>query len=188
VRWIVLPLLVLCVGCTSARGVPATDLPDPAADDPLAPFDLARAELAATARFYEHEVRKNHTKARVMSVLAGAAATGAGASIGVLAQPDVDDRARPGIAAAGISGAVFSGLLAILPFAHQYRLKELGYARQATATWDALSVLERRCQPIVSSPDALPAERWGCVADAREAVRAVRVFPEDSPCRPPPRR
>ncbi|MCP4871826.1 MAG: hypothetical protein GY898_24230 [Proteobacteria bacterium] len=172
--------LLLLVGCaTSPPPVPA---PDATVADA---YVRMTGELRAAAAFYDREVRKNHTKARVMSVFAGVAATGAGASIGVLAQPGLDDEIRPGITAAGISSAVMSGLLAILPFAHQYRLKELGYARQADAAWTALHTIEASCAGVFPAGD--PADQQRCAHDVAEALTAARTFPEDSPCRPPPR-
>lgn len=172
-------LLLLLVGCASTPAGPP--VPDASIADA---YVRMVGELRAAAAFYDREVRKNHTKARVMSVFAGVAATGAGASIGVLAQPGLDDEARPGIAAAGISSAVMAGLLAILPYAHQYRLKELGYARQATAAWQALHTIEATCAGAF--PAGPPALQERCASEVADALTASRTFPEDSPCRPPP--
>ena len=143
-------------------------------------------ELATTATFYDREVRKSHTKLRVMGVLSGVGATGAGATIAVLAQPDVDDRARPGLASAGISSAVFAGLMAILPHAHQYILKEAGYARQADTTWGAFRTIEGTCGASMLNPETPLAALVECVGRVELALDAARRFSEDSPCRPPP--
>ena len=142
--------------------------------------------LQATAGYYDNEVIKSHVKARVMSVLVGVGATGSGATIGALAQPEFPDDVRPGVASLGVSMAVFSGLMAILPYAHQYALKERGYARQADLAWQLHRDQQMECgDRIVLDPARALDELGACLARLEEALVEVRRFPDDSPCRPP---
>lgn len=187
--------LALLCGCAplklllDARPNPFADQPEQAERAALLTRygDLAD-RLQGTAAFYDREVRKSHTKARVMGVLVGTGATGAGAALGVLGQPGIAPEARPGIAAAGISGAVLAGLMAILPYAHQYALKEAGYRRQADQAWTDYRRIDGRCGPAALDSTTSTAELGACISDLEAALAASRAFPEDSPCRPPPGR
>ena len=191
---LVLAALLIC-GCGPLRLL-LDPRPNPFADQPdeaeRAALVLRYGELAdrlqATASFYDREVRKSHTKARVMTVLVGAGATGAGASIAVLAQPDVPAEARPGIASAGVSSAVLAGLMAVLPYAHQYHLKEAGYLRQAAGAWSDYGRIQASCASTLLLPETPLAQLGRCVDQLEEALVTARSFPADSPCRPPPDR
>ncbi|MCO4771158.1 MAG: hypothetical protein KDA24_14075 [Deltaproteobacteria bacterium] len=142
--------------------------------------------LQAHAAFYEYEVRKNHTKMRLMGVLS---VVGAGSAAGLTASafnPDMPDAVRPAIASASISLSVLSAVFVLLPHAHQYILKEAGYQRMAEATRASYADLENQCGVAVA-PDDVAALR-ACVEAAQDALLAARRFPLDSPCKPPPDR
>jgi len=194
VRCLLLSLLILSLGgCApialslDTRGNPFEGVPEEQARAELVTrYNELADRLQATAVHYDREVRKNHVKLRVMSVLSGVGAAGAGASVGVLSQPGLADEARPGIAAAGISGAVFAGLMAILPHAHQYVLKEAGYARQARQSWSDLRQTEAACAATVLDASQPIDSLGACLGRLEEALARARSFEDDSPCRPPP--
>ena len=185
-------VLLLTTGCGPLRPLLDTRT-NPYADGE----DVVRAELVerhngladrlqATAAYYDREVSKSHVKARIMSVLVGVGASGSGATIAVLAQPELPDDARPGVASFGVSMAVFSGLMAILPWAHQYGLKEIGYSRQADRTWSLYRDIQvEGGAGVVLDPDRPVADLAACVSRLESALVEVRRLPEDSPCRPP---
>lgn len=189
---VLLILLSLTVGCgpfrplLDTRGNPFDPGDDAVRAELVDRFNGLSDRLQATAGYYDHEVVKSHTKARVMSVLVGAGATGAGASIAALARPEFPDDARPGVASLGISMAVFGGLMAILPYAHQYALKEAGYARQADLAWHLYQDSQTTCGSSALLDNHRPiADLAACVVALEEALVSVRRFPADSPCRPP---
>jgi hypothetical protein len=185
---------VLCLsGCgplrplLAVRGNPySPDGPDAARAELVDRYNGLADHLSATAAFYDREAEKAHVKMRVMSVLVGVGATGSGASIAALARPEFPDEGRPGLASLGISMAVFSGLMAILPHAHQYILKEAGYRQQARLTRDDLAHADAICGLSMLDPDRPLDELTACVAGLSGSLARARVFDEDSPCRPPP--
>jgi hypothetical protein len=133
------PLLSGCAGPTVLLDLRSSGSTDPAAASAEARYGQLADRLQAHAAFYEHEVRKNHTKMRVMGVLS---VLGAGAAAGTTAsafQPDMPDAVRPAIASVSISMSVLSAVFVLLPHAHQYILKEAGYQRMgpapATPAW-----------------------------------------------------
>ena len=189
-----LPLLLLTLlltGC-AARGPsvlldPRVTPADPALADLATRYGTLADRLQAHAAFYEHEVRKNHTKMRVMGVLSILGAGGAAATSAAAFNPNLPDLARPGLTSVSVSLSVLSGVFVLLPHAHQYILKEAGYQRMAEQTRQRYDALEATCGPASgsdSSRDAL--ER--CVLAAQDAVSDARRFPLDSPCKPPPER
>ena len=187
-----LGLLLFVVGCgpfrplLDTRSNPFTDSEDAARAELVDRYNGLADRLQATAGYYDREVAKSHVKGRVMSVLVGVGATGSGATIASLAQPELPDDARPGLASLGVSMAVFSGLMAILPYAHQYALKERGYARQADLTWELHRAAQVECgAAVVLDPERSLAELGACIAGLEQALVEVRRFPEDSPCRAP---
>ena len=158
------------------------------ADPGLAPLAERYGQLAdrlqAHAAFYEHEVRKNHTKMRVMGVLSVLGAGGAAGTTASAFQPDMPDNARPAVASVSISLSVLSAVFVLLPHAHQYILKEAGYQRMAMATRSSYADLEQACG-VQAGPLEEPA-LGACIDQAQEALVAARTFPLDSPCKPPP--
>lgn len=187
-----LPLLLLCA-CAPLRPLldhrndPFAGLPGHEARSELARRCSSLADrLVATAAFYDREADKAHLKMRVMSVLVGVGATGAGASIGALSQPEFPDAGRPGVASLGVSMAVFSGLMAILPHAHQYILKEAGYRHQATQAREALVEIDEACALAMLEADRPLQDLAACADRLQDSLAAALRFPEGSPCRPPP--
>ena len=186
-------LVVLLTGCATTGGLvlpPRPAAPDDAARAAaLGQFIDASERLRAHAAFYDHEVRKNHTKMRLMGVLA---ILGAGGAAGVTAsafQPELPDLARPGLTSLSISLSVLSGVFVLLPHAHQYIIKEAGYRRQAAAAHSALGELVTRCGTgRLLSPETPIEAVDACVARAEAAIGAVRTLPDESPCTPPPDR
>lgn len=180
---------LLISGCAGPR-VLLDPRPVTAADDPQAELLDRYAALAdrlqATASYYDHEVLKSHLKLRAMSVLVGVAAAGAGGTIGVLAQGELPDIARPGVGTVGVSLAVLAGLFGVLPHAHQYILKEASYQRHAEDARAAYVEIEARCGPPQPPRDDAAIGR--CVADLQEALASVRVFDSASPGKPPAER
>jgi hypothetical protein len=154
--------------------------------------DLMRryAELAdsvqITAGYYEQQVGINHGKLRAMSVLAIFTAGTAAAIVPAASHAQTPDTSRPGLAAMSISLSATSAIFALLPHAHQYILKEAGYARQARELRAAYAEVEAHCGPaVMSDPDA-PVDRLGsCVDRMQVLAQEARTFPDESPCRPP---
>mgnify|MGYP000102848858 CR=1 FL=1 len=186
--WLVL-LGALLSGC-SLPGVLLDVRSSGSVSPELAPMVERYGQLAdrlqAHAAFYDHEVRKNHTKMRVMGVLS---VVGAGAAAGTTAsafQPQLPDAARPGIASASISLSVLSAVFVLLPHAHQYILKEAGYQRMATHTREVYRSVEATCGP--GRREETAAALGACIDLVEQALIEVRRFPLDSPCKPPPER
>ncbi len=176
------PLLSGCAGPTVLLDLRSSGSTDPAAASAEARYGQLADRLQAHAAFYEHEVRKNHTKMRVMGVLS---VLGAGAAAGTTAsafQPDMPDAVRPAIASVSISMSVLSAVFVLLPHAHQYILKEAGYQRMAEGTRASYARLEAACGPGGGEDPV------ACVSLAQDALVAARAFPPDSPCKPPPER
>ena len=163
---------------------------------PVPTGDVARAaaverfaglldEIEATAGRYEQEVVKNHTKMRVMNVLAVFTATTGAAIVPAAAHTRTPDVMRPGLTALSISVTATSALLTLLPHAHQYILKEAGYRQQARSVRTDLASLTAACPaPVLLDPAAPIEVLQGCLLQAQRAVAAARSFPEGSPCVP----
>jgi hypothetical protein len=187
-RWLPL-LMVPLLGCAPLRVVldarpDVTAWPEPTRGAAERYGELAD-RLQATADFYDRQALKAHAKQRVMGVLSILGATVSGASVGVLSWPDFPAEGRPGVAAAGISMATFSGLFAVLPMAHHYPLKEAGYRRAGAEARRAYGELQARCASLVGDPAADAAAVHACADEAETAVRAAWAFPPDSGAFPP---
>jgi len=178
-------------GCASLRSfllpVRPAPPPDPARAAAIDAFLDASDRLRAHAAFYDHEVRKNHTKMRLMGVFS---VLGAGAAAGVTASafhPQLPDDVRPALTSTSISLSVLSGVFVLLPHAHQYILKEAGYRRQAEAAHAGLLELAEACGIGRLLADDTPIEAVdACGARAASLVARARTFPAESPCNPPP--
>jgi hypothetical protein len=188
-------LLLLCVvsGCATTGGLFLPPRPTPPADPAraagLEQFVDASERLRAHAAFYDHEVRKNHTKMRLMGVFSVLGAGGAAAFTASAFHPALPSDIRPGITASSISLSVLSAVFVLLPHAHQYILKEAGYRRQAADSHRAMEDLNRACGlGRLIDPNTPLSEVDTCTAGVRAAIARVRVFPDDSPCNPPPDR
>jgi len=188
-RWLPL-LLIPLLGCSPLTLVldprPDWSTHPPAAASGAERYAALADRLQGTADFYERQALKAHTKQRVMGVLSIFGATVSGASVGVLSWPDFPAQGRPGVAAAGISMATFSGLFAVLPMAHHYPLKEAGFRRAGAEARAAYSALQARCAALVSDPEADAAAMQRCADEAAAAVDAAWAFPADSGAFPPP--
>lgn len=179
--------ITLLAGCATPGlllDVRVSGSTDPATSSLEQRYGQLADRLQAHASFYDHEVRKNHTKLRVMGVLSVMGAGAAAGTTAVAFQPSLPDGARPPIAGVSMSMSVLSGIFVLLPHAHQYILKEAGYQRMAEATRRHYVALEAVCGP--SATDA--PSRTTCVELAQDALLTARSFPGDSPCKPPPDR
>lgn len=186
-------LLLLSSGCATTGGLVLPSRPPP-------PPDAARAaaldqlidaseRLRAHAAFYDHEVRKNHTKLRLMGVLSVLGAGGAAGLTVAAFNPNLPDITRPGLTTVSVSLSALSAVFVLLPHAHQYILKEAGYRRQGAVAHRAVAELARSCGlGQLVDPDTPIAALDACTADAVAAVAEARTFPDDSPCNPPPDR
>lgn len=183
----------LLTGCATTGSLLLPARPEPPADPVRAAaldrFADTSDRLRAHAAFYDREVRKNHTKMRLMGVFS---VLGAGGAAGVTASafhPQLPDDARPALTSLSISLSVLSGVFVLLPHAHQYILKEAGYRRQAAAAHDAVRTLQAQCGIGRLLAEATPIEAVdACTAAAEEAIASARTFADDSPCGPPPQR
>ncbi len=186
-------LVALGSGCatTGTLSLPPRPTPpaEPARAAGLDQFIDASERLRAHAAFYDHEVRKNHTKMRLMGVFSVLGAGGAAAFTASAFHPALPADVRPGITASSISLSVLSAVFVLLPHAHQYVLKEAGYRRQAAVAHRAVQELSRECGlGRLLEPSTALAEIDACTAVAGAAVTQARIFPDDSPCNPPPDR
>lgn len=175
-------LLAGCAGPGLLLDVRLGGSTDPATSSLDQRYGQLADRLQAHASFYDYEVRKNHTKLRVMGALSVLGAGAAAGTTSVAFQPSLPDDARAPIAGLSISMSVLSAIFVLLPHAHQYILKEAGYQRMAEATRRGYIELEAVCGPSATSQT----RRSDCVELAQEALMTARSFPEDSPCKPPP--
>ncbi len=190
---VTLLLVVLTSGCatTGSLSLPPRPAPpaEPARAAGLEQLIDASERLRAHAAFYDHEVRKNHTKMRLMGVFSVLGAGGAAAFTASAFHPALPSDVRPGITASSISLSVLSAVFVLLPHAHQYILKEAGYRRQASVAHRAVQELNRSCGlGRLVDPSTPLRELDACSSAAEAAIAQARIFPDDSPCNPPPDR
>jgi len=181
--FLALSLLVGCAGPGLLLDVRTSVSADPAAHALEERYGQLADRLQAHAAFYDYEVRKNHSKMRVMGVLSVLGAGAAAGTTAVVVQPALPDDARPALAGVSMSMSVLSAVFVLLPHAHQYILKEAGYQAKAEATRAAYAALEEVC-----GPGAAPVSRARCVELAQDALMEARAFAADTPCKPPPER
>jgi len=191
VRCLALVLVLLLSGC-----IPRAALHARSDGQLLAPADPERAarferigllldQLQGLGQWYRNEEQKNHTKARVMGVFSGTnALVTAGLGVSTLAVTD-DPAAHRTLVAFGATTGVFSLVLGILPWAHQYGLKEQCYSRAAALSEESYGRLADGCGAGLNTDSNLQ-ELTACEARLVEAVETFRRFPEGTPCVPPP--
>lgn len=178
-------------GCATTWGLSLRVRPEPPTDPAraasLGQLIEASERLQAHAAFYDHEVRKNHTKLRLMGLFS---VLGAGGAAGVTASafnPNLPDGMRPGLTSMSIGLSALSAVFVLLPHAHQYILKEAGYRRQASDAHAAVGELSAGCGlGRLIDPGTPISEVDACAATAVTAIARARTFPDDSPCNPPP--
>jgi hypothetical protein len=147
--------------------------------------DLADRVQAVTAHYHQM-VRVNHGKLRGMSVLSALSAAAAAALVPATIHPDQSDSARRVLGTFGVSLGANAAIFGLVPHAHQYFLKEVGYQRKAEGLRDAYLDVGERCGPtVLADPGSVPEVLDSCVTEMRRTLDEALRFDPDSPCKPP---
>ncbi len=147
--------------------------------------DLAD-RLQAVAGHYDEQVGKNHLKLRLMGVLSAVSVATAAGLVPPAVHPEMPDFGRRLLATFSVSLAANGVVFGLVPHAHQYFLKEVGYQRQAHAARGAYSAVATDCGPTrLADPDSVPESLDACVNRMRDALDDALRFEVDSPCKPP---
>ena len=154
-RFVASVLFLGLVGCVHA---PATlDLRvDPSAvgldarrGAAVSAFNELADQLQATASYYDRQGRIQHLKLRAMSVFSAISAATAAGLVPAAIHPDMPDSGRRVLGTFAVSLGANAVVFGLVPHAHQYSLKEVGYQSRAVEVRDAYRTVAAACGPAV---------------------------------------